>query len=383
MLALAFGATSKEVGYMTAMANLLGAIAFYPGALLGMKKVNQKRVVLISGGGLGRLSILFMGAIPWFIKDPKLAILFIIILNASKSFWGNLGNPSWTSIVADIVPNSLRGRYFSKRNFAMGVAALLGAPLAGKLIIVINNRTGSEFTGYQITMICAFCLGMLGTLFFNRIKVNDAVITKKVTIDESTHSGTPHRIFIWFIISAIIWNMSIQIAGPFFNVHLVQNLGGDISYVGYSAGISSLFALAGQLVFGRILTRKSNLRVQLLSGFLIPLIPILWFFFTRPWHVFFASALGGFLWSCYNLTNFNFLLELTEGEKRTRDVAIYQACIFLSAVLGPLIGGFLLAVVQYRVIFLVSGVGRLIGVVTLASTVGIYFLKKKKSTINP
>jgi hypothetical protein len=123
MLALAFGATSKEVGYMTAMANLLGAIAFYPGALLGMKKVNQKRVVLISGGGLGRLSILFMGAIPWFIKDPKLAILFIIILNASKSFWGNLGNPSWTSIVADIVPNSLRGRYFSKRNFAMGVAA--------------------------------------------------------------------------------------------------------------------------------------------------------------------------------------------------------------------------------------------------------------------
>jgi MFS family permease len=122
--------------------------------------------------------------------------------------------------------------------------------------------------------------------------------------------------------------MSIQIAGPFFNVHLVQNLGGDISYVGYSAGISSLFALAGQLVFGRILTRKSNLRVQLLSGFLIPLIPILWFFFTRPWHVFFASALGGFLWSCYNLTNFNFLLELTEGEKRTRDVAITRPVYF-------------------------------------------------------
>lgn len=378
MFALAYGATSTQIGYLTAVANLLGAAAFYPGALLGKKRERQKLIVIASGGGLGRLSVLLMALIPWLTPDPAVAVILIIILNASKSFWGNLGNPSWTSIVADIVPSHYRGRYFSSRNFAMGVAALCAAPAAGKLIRSVNTSGHSEFAGYQAAFFCAFVLGMLGTFFFSRIDIDHPDNVRAKGLDGKGNGPADRSLFLWFVISSFIWSMSIQIAGPFFNVYLARELGGDISFVGYSAGISSLSALVGQLVFGKILTKHGSIKVQILSGVFIPFIPILWVFFTQPWHVFFGSILGGFMWAGYNLTNFNILLDLTNGKNRARDVAVFQGLMFVSAVIGPALGGLIINYIQYKAIFIASGIGRMAGLLIFIPTVALPLIRKGK-----
>ena len=377
LFALACGATTPQVGLITAAGNLLGAAAFYPGALLGRRRELRKRVVLISGGGIARLSILLMAAIPFVSGSPFTAILLIALLNASKAFFGNLANPAWTAIVADIVPERHRGSYFSSRNFAMGAAALIAAPAAGRIIDAVNHRTGTATAGYRTAMLLAFCFGMLGTFFFSKIREEDTRLPSA-----RAHSLLPRLtgltlkpLFLWFLASSFIWSMAVQISAPFFNVYMVQALGADPSYVGYAAGISSLAALFGQLLFGRILTRHGNLRVQLISGFLIPVIPILWIFFTRPWHAFYANACGGFLWAGYNLTNFNLLLSLTPEEKRPQYVALYQAAIFLSAVLGPLTGGVMIHLWSYRMIFLISAAGRAIGILLFSVTVAASLLR--------
>jgi MFS family permease len=380
LFALAYGATSSQVGFITAAGNLLGAIALYPGAVLGRNRKSRKKLVLLSGGGLSRFSILLLAAVPFLTRNPFTAILLITLLNASKAFWGNLGNPAWTAIVADIVPDTFRGRYFTSRNFAMGAAALISAPAAGKLIRSVNQSLSSATAGYQAVFTAAFVLGMLGTLFFSMIQEEhpgSSDLTGPRIIPSFRNAGF-RPLFFWFLASSFIWSMSVQISAPFFTVYMVQNLGADPSYVGYAAGISSLAALGGQLVFGRILNRRGDLRVQLISGFLIPLIPILWLFFTRPWHAFYASLLGGFLWAGYNLTNFNLLLRLTPEEKRPQYVAAYQAAIFLSAVLGPLAGGILIHVFGYRSIFIFSTIGRLAGIVLFAATVGAVMGRNKE-----
>jgi MFS family permease len=55
------------------------------------------------------------------------------------------------------------------------------------------------------------------------------------------------------------------------------------------------------------------------------------------------------------------LVQLSPDEQRPRAVALYQTAVFGSAVLGPLIGGFLADVVSFQFIFGVSGVGRIAG----------------------
>lgn len=376
MFALAYGATSTKVGSITAIANLFAMIAFYPGAFIGRRKSFQKTVVLLFGGGLGRISILLMALIPLLTNNPGQAILLIIIFNASKSFWSSLSNPAWTAITADIVPNRYRGRYFSGRNFVMIAAALVAAPAAGAMVHNINRLFGSLTAGFQYTFLTAFIVGIISTISFGRIKVADASVRKDRT-DEKTDAGLPRKVFIWFLVSTFIWSLSVQIAGPFFQVYLVKELGGDISYVGYSAGFSSLAALGGQLIFGRIMDKKGNLKGTLLTGFLIPIIPILWMFFAKPWHAFIGSLVGGFLWAGYNLANFNLLLEYTSGAMREKRVALYQSLVFMSAVVGPAIGGYLIRVFQYKAIFLCSGIGRLAGVALLAASVGLHFFRKK------
>ncbi|WP_419571912.1 aminotransferase class III-fold pyridoxal phosphate-dependent enzyme [Rheinheimera sp.] len=69
---------------------------------------------------LGRL---LLAMVPFVIIQPAMAIAAIIVLNGLRAFMSNLANPGWTSLVADLVPDAMRGRYFGSRNMAMGVAA--------------------------------------------------------------------------------------------------------------------------------------------------------------------------------------------------------------------------------------------------------------------
>ena len=73
------------------------------------------------------------------------------------------------------------------------------------------------------------------------------------------------------------------------------------------------------------------------------------------------NTLSGFLWAGYNLSNFNLLLELTPDEQRPRAVALFQTAIFGSAVVGPLLGGYLADAIGFRFIFGLSSAGRLLG----------------------
>lgn len=152
----------------------------------------------------------------------------------------------------------------------------------------------------------------------------------------------------------------MQLAGPFFNVYLVTGLGADMTMVGIVTAISSLTALAGLAVFGRLMDRKGAVWLQVVTGFPIVLLPVAWAFYTEPWQVGVNNFFGGFLWAGFNLANFTLLLQLTPEPGRAHAVALYQTVVFTSAVIGPLVGGYLADNVSFQLVFGLSGMGRLI-----------------------
>jgi len=363
LFALAYGASNRQVGTLTAVANLLGALALFPGAKLIEGSGRRKPVVIWSAGGFGRGALLALATIPFFFSDPGLAILAIILVNGLRSFMANLANPGWTDLVADLVPESMRGRFFASRNTAMGLAALLIAPLAGRIISLTNARLASYFAGYQTVLLLAFLFGIVSTFSFARIEE-----TRPATAAPRTHHrGDLRRAlrhspgFIGLVLSALVWNTALQVAAPFFNVYLVSGFQATTLTVGILAGISSSSALVGQRVFGHLLDRKGATWVQIASGLIIPLAPLAWSLITAPWQVGIINLFTGFLWAGYNLANFNLLLELTPEEQRPRAVALYQTAVFGSAVIGPLLGGYLADSMGFKFIFIVSGAGRLLG----------------------
>lgn len=363
LFALAYGASNGQVGWLTALGNLLGALALFPGARLVEQRGERKSVVVWYTGIGGRLTLFLLAMFPFFIGEPLWGIVLIILLNGMRAFLFNFSNPAWTSLVADIVPDFMRGRYFGGRNTAMGIAALLIAPLAGTLIRELNGLGDLPYLGYQTVFFCAFAFGAISTLSFHRI--NEPPLTTRQ--NPPHQKGDTRRMlrqnkpFLGLIISAFVWGMALQVAAPFFNVYLVREFNATTGTIGALAAVSSFMALLGQWVFGRTMDRKGALWVQMVCGFTIPLLPLAWMFITAPWQVGLINTLGGFIWAGYNLSNFNLLLDMTPEQGRARAVALYQTASFASAVLGPLLGGYLADAISFQLIFGLSAAGRTLG----------------------
>jgi MFS family permease len=124
LFVLVLGATRAQIGLTSALSSLSAALLLLPGATLVERRGRRKHIVVLSGGGVARVALLLLALVPLFFAGPT-AVYVAIALAILRGAFGNLGVPAWVSLIADIVPLSWRGRYFSSRNMAMGVANML------------------------------------------------------------------------------------------------------------------------------------------------------------------------------------------------------------------------------------------------------------------
>lgn len=357
LFVLALGATRAQIGLMSSLSSLSGALLLLPGAILVERWGHRKRVVVLSGGSVARVGLLLLALVPLMFVGPT-AVSLAIALAIARSTFANLGIPAWMSLTADIVPLSWRGRYFSARNMAMSVVGMVTTFLVGQLI----TRFGAP-TGYQLAMGLAFVLGVAATFSFARIE-EPAGLDPSRTADRPSYSPLlphlrAHPDFLALCATAALWSFSLNIAGPFFNVYLVEDLKASAGVVGILSVVSSLAALPGQRLFGPLSDRWGAHRVQLITGLLIPLLPLGWALTRSPWHAVPINLAGGFLWAGYGLSSFNFLLTLTPEDRRPRYSALYQVVVMAALAGGAAAGGVLADGLGYRAVFAVSGVGRL------------------------
>jgi MFS family permease len=363
LFALAAGASAGGIGVLAAVANLVSIAGYLTGAQVSWRLRRRKPFVVAAGGGASRLMILLLAFLPLVTGHEALLVALIIALNALSLALGSLCNPSWASMAADLVPLESRGRYFASRNFAMGAVALVTSPLAGWIVRTVNAKASGDFLGYQATLLLAFLCGMLSTYSFARIPEPPKTVPARLQRRTRKMFGLLRKnpAFTWLAVSSFVWGFSLNVASLFFNVFLVAGLHGSSAEVGIATGVTALTGLAGQAIFGKLTDSRGNRTVLILTGTLIPFLPLFWVFARVPYHVYIINTASGILWAWYNLASFNMLLELSPLEEREAGVALYQSAVSASAVLGPLVGGLLIATVGYHVAFITSGVERMAG----------------------
>jgi Arabinose efflux permease len=360
---LSYGVSNGIIGLNTSIANLFASVSIIPGAMAISKARSRKRLVVITGGGIGRLCLLGIALVPLAVGDSRAAVVCLVCFNAIRTTMNNFNNPAWTSMVADLVPIESRARYFSKRNIAVILASIAAAPIAGYLVKVLSGVRGMPHLGFQSIFLLSFLVGLLSTVSFANIP-NAAVSESSATRPRGfpLKALLSDRRFAGFVASALVWNIAIQIAAPFFNVYLVSGLSANAAVVGFLTAVASIFTFFGQLLFGPVTDKKGDVFVLVLTGILIPLLPLAWLLVTDWRQVIAINVLSGLAWAGYNLANFNILLKLTPNDHRPEATAIYQTVVTASAVLGPIIGGQLADARGYMSVFAVSGVGRIVGI---------------------
>jgi MFS family permease len=166
------------------------------------------------------------------------------------------------------------------------------------------------------------------------------------------------RHFLVFCLYTAFWTLSLNIAGPFFSVYLVQTLGATASIVGITTIITRISGIPAQRFFGVLADKWGPRKLTLVSGFLVPILPLMWLFIRSPWGVVPINILSGIFWAGYNLATFNLLLEVSPDEQRARYSAMYQIFVAGSAAAGAAIGGLIADQWGIRSLFLISGIGR-------------------------
>jgi MFS family permease len=356
---LALGASAQQVGLLSSFSNFAAALLLLPAAMLVERTGERKKTALMAGAG-SRAVVLLLALLPMFIPISKSLIWILLGMALLREVMNNIGYPGWMALTGDVVPLEGRGRYFGTRNFIMGVAGIITALAVGEAI----TRIGAPL-GYQVAFILAVVLGLISLFFFGRIKdftkEEGSLTVARSNLRQIFSSLRGQKPFILFCVFTAVWNFSINVAAPFFNVYMVDNMQMTAAMIGLVTVVNAVANLLIQRQVGRLSDKWGNRGVMIFFMLLIPLVPVVWGIWVGAyWQAILVEAFSGMLWGSFDLLNFNTLLQKTPQEQRARFSAFYQIVVTLSLAGGAALGSYLFPLIQFKGITLVSGGGRLL-----------------------
>lgn len=361
---LALGATQAQIGVMSSISSLFAALLLMPGAMMVERSGHRRKIVLLASTW-GRTALLMLALVPFFGNAPGLVIL-AMALSISRDSMTYLSYPAWMSLTGDIVPIEGRGRYFASRNFIMSLSGMAITLLAGLLITHVHQQGG-----YQIAFALAFALGCMSIFSFGHLPDKPASAARAPSNEGISLRGllrtlVAEREFRIFVAITALWNFSLNVAGPFFNVYLVKNLHATGTMIALTAIATSLTTMLSQRKLGELNDRWGSRRLTIIAGLLIPIVPVFWVFTNAAWNVILINLVSGLFWGAYNLGSFNYLLGITPDNLRARYSAIFQIVVTLSLASGAALGSLIITKWGYNAVFLGSAGGRMVAAILFA-----------------
>lgn len=303
---------------------------------------------------------------------------WLILFATLYSVFGALTTPAWGSLMAEVVPDSLRGKYFARRGALSTLATIISFMAGG---IFLNILIQKSLWGFAALFGAALLARLISWVLLSRLyevpskgKTQGQFKAGSFTRDlVSTNLGR-------YLIFLFAMSFVVNIASPYFTVYLLRDL--KFNYI-YFAGLDTISSIATVIAithWGKGADRAGNRRMILLASSLIPLVPLLWLMSTNLVYLGFIQVFSGFAWAGFNLCTVNYLYDATTPENRTRYLAFFNAGNGIAAGLGALLGGYLVSVMppvrgnQILGLFLVSGVLR--GIVALVFLHGLKEVRK-------
>ncbi len=358
---LALGASAASIGVRTSINSAAALAAPLLGAWLVERTGRRKRWVLLGGGGLARIMLLGMAAIP-FLLSGNAAVATFVALAAIQAFANTVSMPAANSLLADVVPVAIRGRYLGAHMMALNLARMACVPVAGWLIKEVGG-----VPGYQVAWFVAALTGFVATGFYAAIPEPESVEGRHASgatpagLAEGWRLFLADRRFVLFCATNFFWNFGVQLAGPFFTVHMVSDLGFGVDTVAVLATVATAVNVVAYRTVGGLVDRKGPAIMTAISMFLVPLMPILWILARTPLHVALVQSYGNLAWAGFRVAATPLLLMLTPPEHRSRYVAIFNTINGLATVLGPLPASWIYAQWGFTAVAAASGVGRMLG----------------------
>ena len=358
--ALALRATVPQIGLLSSIPQLLGALSQLACGTLSDWLRSRKKLIAVSAFAHACIWLPIL-SIPWILPQYGIQIL-IVLVTLAFAFAGFAG-PAWMSLLSQYAPPSRRGRFFGTRQSLVGFTSVLVGFLAGGILHLFRSRV---FVGFSILFAGAFIFRSISAFLLSRL------YEPKSTNHLIRSSGLFHilrgpqfRPFWRVALFMGAMQAGVNLSAPYIAVYLLRDVGYTYPQYTLAMLVAATSGFCLMRPWGKLADRVGNARILRICSFCITFIPFLWLVSPRLEYLVWIQFFAGGVWGGFTLCGSNYVLDAVAPEHRTRCIAVFNiinsAGVFLGAFVGGSLAAHLPKIFGYQIltVFLISAFARI------------------------
>lgn len=304
--------------------------------------------------------------------DRSIALPLVLLTAFAAAAFGGIGNVTWYSWCAALIPSSERGGFLAGRARALSVASLLSLPLIGVLLDATHAHQ-ADALGFAVALSANALCAAFG---WRLLSTPPASVAHDEARQGSRGKRPPsggisaHR----FALFTIVFQAGVYLSAPFFQAYAMERLGMSLGTLLNLQVIAQILPILTLGFWGRLSDRigtRLPLGLCSLGKCVVPLCylvatPVSW------WPVFLVYVLS-VLDAGITVTNGAAFADIAAGPQGGARVVQLNLLTSIAASITPVVAGYLVGNVTIAgtdllvVAFVLSAVGRaLSGIILLA-----------------
>lgn len=259
------------------------------------------------------------------------------------AFSAAINGVTWNAWMQEAVPVRLRGKYFGRRNRLLYTSMLAFMLAASALLAWFDGG----LVAFQLLFGGAIALRVVSIVSQHRMHTSATGRAPRGEAHwrEQLRIVRAHTPLVRFIAFTALMGFAVNLFAPFYPVFLYEELQLSFARANFILMLGPLGAAISFPAWGRLLDRYGNVPIMTVALVLWQVFNFLWCFLVpdRLWLLYVVQVTGGLFSAGYGIGVFGLLLKLTPAGARTMGMALFVSISSITAALGPITGGYLLA----------------------------------------
>lgn len=369
-----FVSTLTDSAILIGLVPALHSVGWYLPQLFTANRVSQQshfKTMVMRITIHERLPFLGLAAVAWFSTglDKNLALALVFGLLIWQGLGGGFGANPWQNMIGKVIPDRMHGLFFGTQSGSANMLMAIGALATGIILERISapNNFALIFLIASIALILSY-----GVFAFIREPRHKAEKMAQNRLDFRQQLVAILREdfnFRKFLLVRTLIQIGIMVVS-FYSVYAVRQFNAPGSAIGVMTAIMSITKVFANIILGRIGDKKGHLVSLQLGGIALSSSALAaWLAPSYQWF-YLAFALAGVAFVAAWTTPMAMTLQFGDLKQRPAYIGLSNTITAPSALLAPLVGGWLADTVGFQATFLVAVIAGILTLAVLQSMAG-------------